>query len=95
MNVSELQAGILSGNLTNEDLNALFDTLLVARQRLATKAKHSLRVGSNVTWTSSDGTKSTGVVTKVGVKFANVKVANWRGRANTEVRVPLNMLVAA
>jgi len=90
MTLQEINCAILSGSFSNEDLTSITDAIKFARGQLASKAKCTLTVGSNVKFTNSrSGSVVLGTVNKVNRKFIIVKsgMTNWR--------VPANMLVAA
>jgi len=90
MTLQELNLAILSGTFSNEDLNSITDAVKFVRAQLASKAKCTLTVGSNVKFTNTrTGSLVIGTVNKVNRKFIIVKsgLTNWR--------VPANMLVAA
>lgn len=91
MNTTQIQQALLSGTFSNEELNIIADTIKFARNKLATKIKRQISIGSKVTYRDRDITYS-GVVEKVAVKFASVRTDSFRGRTNVIVRVPVNML---
>lgn len=91
MNVIQIQQAILSGTFSNEELNVIADAIKFARNKLATKIKRQISIGSRVTYRDGDLTRS-GVVEKIAVKYASVRTDYFRGRANVIVRVPVNML---
>lgn len=86
--VRQIKSAIISSNLSNDDLNELALALRFARSQLVKEVKRSLRIGDTVKFNGRDGV-TYGVLTKVAIKFATVKVGytNWR--------VPMNMLEAA
>jgi hypothetical protein len=85
--VREIKSAIVSSDLTNDDLNELVMAIRFARSQLVKEVKRSLRVGDTVQFNGRNGVTQ-GVLTKVAIKFATVKVGytNWR--------VPMNMLEA-
>jgi hypothetical protein len=90
MNLQEINRSIISGSFSNEDLNSIVDAIKFVRGQLASKAKCTLTVGSNVKFTNTrSGGVTIGIVDKVNRKFIIVKsgMTNWR--------VPANMLSAA
>jgi hypothetical protein len=91
MNATQIQQAILNGNLTNDELNTIADSLRFARTQLGKKVKRQLTVGSAVSF-NDQGRTYTGVVAKVAIKFAQVRVESFRGIHNGHVRVPVNML---
>jgi hypothetical protein len=87
MSIQTVNAEILAGNFTNEQLSSVIDAVKFARARLSEKNKRSITLGSNVNFTSSKtGQNYTGVVTKIAIKYVTVKTIQglWR--------VPANML---
>lgn len=89
MDVKQINSAIISGNLTNDELNSIAQAIKYARGQLAQNIKVSLRVGDNVNFTSTrTGRNTTGVVTKVAIKYVTVRSTDglWK--------VPANMLTA-
>jgi hypothetical protein len=87
MSIQTVNAEILAGNFTNEQLSSVIDAVKFARARLSEKNKRSITLGSNVNFTSTKtGQNYTGVVTKIAIKYVTVKTISglWR--------VPANML---
>ena len=87
MSIQTVNAEILAGNFTNEQLSSVIDAVKFARARLSEKNKRSITLGSNVNFTSSKtGQNLTGVVMKIAIKYVTVKTVQglWR--------VPANML---
>jgi exosome complex RNA-binding protein Csl4 len=87
MSIQTVNAEILAGNFTNEQLGSIIDAVKFARARLSEKNKRSITLGSNVNFTSTKtGQNYTGVVTKIAIKYVTVKTISglWR--------VPANML---
>jgi len=87
MSIQTVNAEILAGNFTNEQLSSVIDAVKFARARLTEKTKRSITIGSNVNFTSSKtGQNLTGVVMKIAIKYVTVKTISglWR--------VPANML---
>jgi len=87
MSIQTVNAEILAGNFTNEQLSSVIDAVKFARARLSEKNKRSITLGSNVNFTSSKtGQNLTGVVMKIAIKYVTVKTIQglWR--------VPANML---
>jgi hypothetical protein len=87
MSIQTVNAEILAGNFTNEQLSSVIDAVKFARARLSEQTKRSITLGSNVNFTSSKtGQNYTGVVTKIAIKYVTVKTISglWR--------VPANML---
>lgn len=89
MNVKDINAAIVSGVFTNDDLNSIADALRYARAQLAKQTRRSLMLGDTVKFTSSrNGVTYTGTVNKIKQKF--VLVRTNAGLFN----VPANMLEA-
>lgn len=89
MNVKDINAAIVSGVFTNDDLNSIADALRYARAQLAKQTRRSLMLGDTVKFTSSrNGITYTGTVNKIKQKFVLVRTNG--GLFN----VPANMLEA-
>jgi len=89
MNITQINAAILQGNLTNDQLSSVIDAVKFARARLGDRAKAGLRAGAKVKFTSSrTGLTLIGTVRKVAIK--NVIVDTPQGG----YKVPANMLEA-
>jgi hypothetical protein len=90
LTVQEINGAIISGCLTNEELNQVADSLRYARSRLGETTKRSLRIGAPVKFYSvKRGVTMQGTVNKIAIKY--VTVATQQGLW----RVPANMLEAA
>ena len=90
MNVKEINTALITGAFTNEQLASVIDAVKFARSRLAQATKSSLRVGDNVSFTSSKtGQTMTGFVTKIAIKYVTVKTLGglWRVPANMLAKV--------
>jgi hypothetical protein len=90
MSIQTVNAEILAGNFTNEQLSSIIDAVKFARARLTETNKRSLRLGSTVKFTSTkSGVTLIGTVDKIAIKFVTVRTPQglWR--------VPANMLEAA
>jgi hypothetical protein len=90
MSIQTVNAEILAGNFTNDQLGSIIDAVKFARARLAEKNKRSITLGSNVNFTSSKtGQNYTGVVRKVAIKYVTVKTVSglWRVPANMLTKV--------
>lgn len=87
--IQEINASIIGGSFTNEQLDSIAMAIKFARNQLATKAKFTLVVGTPVKFVGRRGETVFGDVTKVNRKFIIVRsgMTNWR--------VPANMLSAA
>ena len=87
MNVQDINTALVTGSFTNDQLSSVIDAVKFARSRLANVTKWSLKVGSEVKFTSSkSGITMQGRVTKIAIKYVTVSTAQglWR--------VPANML---
>ena len=87
MSIQTVNAEILAGNFTNEQLGSIIDAVKFARARLADKTKRSLTLGTTVQFTSTkNGMVYTGTVQKIAIKYITVSTAKglWR--------VPASML---
>ena len=90
MSIQTVNAEILAGNFTNEQLSSIIDAVKFARARLTETNKRSLRLGATVKFTSTkSGVTLIGTVDKIAIKFVTVRTPQglWR--------VPANMLEAA
>ena len=89
MNVQEINRAIVSGQLSNADLNSVIDAVKFARARLTRQNKASLMLGDTVQFTSNrTGRTMQGTVLKIAIKFVTVNTPTglWR--------VPASMLTA-
>lgn len=86
MNVQQINAALIAGQFTNEDLNSVIEAVKYARARLARKVKQGMTAGDNVTFVNKQGRTVTGHVVKVAIKFVTVRTVTglWR--------VPAHML---
>ena len=85
--IQDVNAAILQGNFTNEQLGSIIDAVKFARARLTEKNKRSMFLGDTVKFTSTkNGMTYTGTVQKIAIKYVTVSTAKglWR--------VPANML---
>ena len=87
MNIMQINTEILQGGFTNDQLTSIIDAVKFAKARLGDMNKRALRIGDEVSFTSSKtGRTMQGTVTKIAIKFVTVKtnMGLWR--------VPANML---
>ena len=87
MSIQSVNAEILAGNFTNEQLGSIIDAVKFARARLGDQNKRAITIGSNVNFNSTKlGRNMTGVVTKIAIKYVTVRTISglWR--------VPASML---
>jgi hypothetical protein len=87
MSIQTVNAEIIAGNFTNEQLSSIIDAVKFARARLTDATKRTLRIGSTVKFTSSKtGITMQGTVNKIAIKYITVSTQQglWR--------VPANML---
>jgi hypothetical protein len=85
--IQEVNTAIMFGDWTNVELMSMIDAVKWKRATLAKLTKASLRVGDEVSFTSSKtGLEVTGTVTKIAIKYVTVQTSAgaWR--------VPANML---
>lgn len=90
MSIQTVNAEILAGNFTNEQLSSVIDAVKFARARLTEQTKRSLKLGSSVQFTSNKtGLTLRGTVDKIAIKFVTVRTPQglWK--------VPANMLETA
>ena len=89
MKVQDINAAIISGIFTNDDLNSIVDALKYARAQLSKQNRRAFMPGDTVKFTSNrNGVTYTGVVNKVKIKYILVRTNS--GTYN----VPANMLEA-
>jgi hypothetical protein len=94
--VAQVNSAIISGNFTNEQLNAIADAIKFARSQLANQVKFTLVKGSKVKFTSSrNGQTVLGTVDKVNRKYILVRENKPGALVGSIWRVPANMLEAA
>ena len=87
--LGSIRNAIISGRLSNQDLDSIADALRFARSQLGKRAVYSLRVGDTVKFTSPrSGVTFSGTVDKVKIKY--ILVATPQGRYN----VPANLVEA-
>ena len=87
MSIQTVNAEIIAGNFTNDQLSSIIDAVKFARARLGDQNKRSLRLGASVKFTSSKtGVSYTGTVDKIAIKFVTVRTQQglWK--------VPASML---
>jgi hypothetical protein len=87
MSIQTVNAEILAGNFTNEQLGSIIDAVKFARARLGDQNKRSVTLGSTVRFTSTkNGMTYTGTVDKIAIKYVTVRTSAglWR--------VPASML---
>jgi hypothetical protein len=87
MSIQTVNAEILAGNFTNDQLTSIIDAVKFARTRLGRQSIRALSIGDNVNFNSTKlGRNVTGVVTKIAIKYVTVKTVSglWK--------VPANML---
>lgn len=88
--IQDINSKIISGDLTNEQLDSITMAIRFARNQLATKNKFTMRVGSKVKFTSSkSGRTILATVEKINRKFV---VVRENGKVHSVWRVPANML---
>jgi exosome complex RNA-binding protein Csl4 len=89
MSIQSVNAEILAGNFTNEQLGSIIDAVKFARARLAERNKRALTLGSTVQFSSTKtGQTLIGTVDKIAIKYVTVRTTSglWR--------VPASMLTA-
>ena len=87
MSIQTVNAEIIAGKFTNEQLSSIIDAVKFARARLGDQNKRAVRLGSTVKFTSSkNGMTYTGTVDKIAIKFVTVRTQQglWK--------VPASML---
>jgi ASC-1-like (ASCH) protein len=87
MNAEQIKFEIMGSKFSNDQLNEIVDAVKYARARLTEQNKRGMRLGDQVSFTSSKtGRVMQGTVEKIAIKFVTVKtnMGLWR--------VPANML---
>ena len=93
MDIKQINSAIMFGTWTDIELRSMIDAVKWNRAQLVQQTKRSLRIGDNVNFTSSKtGMNTTGVVTKIAIKYVTVKTVNglWRVPANMLTKVEDN-----
>jgi hypothetical protein len=89
MSIQSINAEILAGNFTNEQLTSIGDAIKFARARITENSIRTLRLGTSVRFTSNkNGMTYSGTVDKIAIKYVTVRTQQglWR--------VPASMLEA-
>jgi hypothetical protein len=89
MDVKQINAAILAGDFSMDELRSIWDTVKLANQRASLMKARNFVVGDKVRFTGRGGRRYEGTVTKIAMK--NLVVATTAG----SYRVPANMLEAA
>jgi hypothetical protein len=90
MNANNIISELMSGNLTNDELEQIAQALKYARRQLGNEIKRDLRPGVSVKfYHPKQGRDITGTVNRIKQKYVLVDTAG--GRYN----VPANLLEAA
>lgn len=90
MDIKQINSAIMFGTWTDIELRSMIDAVKWNRAQLVQQTKRSLRIGDNVNFTSSKtGMNTTGVVTKIAIKYVTVKTITglWRVPANMLTKV--------
>lgn len=85
----EINAQIISSNLSIDQLNQVIEAVKYARAQLGRQVARTISIGSNVRFTARDGQVFTGTVQ--GIKIKNAVVTTAQGR----FQVPMSLLEAA
>ncbi len=89
MDIKAINAAIVSGIYTNDDLNSIIGAIKYARSQLTKQNKRAFQLGDTVKFTSNrNGLTHVGTVRKVKIKYILVNTPG--GLFN----VPANMLEA-
>ena len=89
MTVDQITSAIISGNLSNDELNRVILAVTFTRNERARQAKRTFKCGDTVKWSSTKlGRELRGSVTKIAIKYVTVRTQQglWK--------VPANMLEA-
>jgi hypothetical protein len=93
--IQEVNSSIIQGQFSNEQLDSIIAAVKFARNQIANKNKYTLRIGTEVKFTSNrTGQTVFGIVEKVNRKFIIVREKSTNFYA-MQWRVPANMLEAA
>lgn len=87
--IREINAAILAGDFSVDELRSIWDTVKLANQRASLAKARNFMIGDKVRFKARGDLTVHGTVTKIAVK--NLLVATDRGN----YRVPANMLEAA
>ena len=90
MSIQTVNAEILAGNFTNDQLTSIIDAVKFARTRLGRQSIRALSIGDSVNFNSTKlGRNVTGVVTKIAIKYVTVDTGQglWRVPANMLTKV--------
>lgn len=89
MDVKQINAAILAGDFSMDELRSIWDTVKLANQRASIIKSRNFMVGDKVKFTGRGGRRYEGTVTKIAIK--NLVVSTPVG----SYLVPANMLQAA
>ena len=93
MSIQTVNAEILAGNFTNEQLGSIIDAVKFARARLAEQNKRSITLGSKVQFNNSKtGQTLIGTVEKIAIKYVTVRENRPGSFTSSLWRVPASML---
>lgn len=88
MDIKQINSAIMFGTWTDAQLTSIIDAVKFARAGLIEQQKRSLRLGTDVSFTSNKtGMTYRGTVEKIAQKFVTVNTGSGRWK------VPANMLV--
>jgi hypothetical protein len=91
MTINEINAAIISGSFTNDELTSIVDAVKFARSRVAQQTKNAITLGTQVRFTDPrNGRVHMGTVNKIKVKNILVQCATYGGGGL--VNVPASML---
>jgi hypothetical protein len=89
MTIQSINAEILAGNFSNDQLSSIGDAIKFDRARITEKSIRTLRLGTSVRFTSNkNGMTYSGTVDKIAIKYVTVRTQQglWK--------VPASMLEA-
>jgi len=86
MDIKAVNREIMSGNLTNEDLESIILAIKFARAQIATRTKRSLSIGNTVVFRSTKLGTHTGRVEKIAIKYITIRTPKGL------YKVPANMV---
>jgi hypothetical protein len=90
LTIQDINAAIIGGSFTNEQLNSIVDAVKYARANLVKQARYSIKPGTDVQFYSEKRNSTIrGKVAKIALKYATVTTpqGTWK--------VPMNMLTVA
>ena len=95
MSVQTINAEIIAGNFTNDELVSIIEAVKYARAQLGKRSIRKLSVGDNVSFTSNKTNRTVvGTVEKIAIKYVTVREASPSRFTSGLWKVPASMLTA-